>query len=250
MRNLFYIYILLFAATADISAADQTTVLWNKANTYYQQQRYDSAAYLYNKIVVQKPSEPEIYYNLGNAYYRLNDIGHAVLNYERALKYKPSFTKASDNLYLANARIENRITPLPKIFFLQWWDAITAANLSNIYAIIAVIIFLITIIYYSLHKMSYITYDIPHQASYAAICIAVLLLIMSFAGAQKVISENYAVIVNQPTLLYPKQSSSSSSIAIPIGTKVELVNDSDAKYEVKLPDGRKGWIELAAIEKI
>lgn len=239
--------ILIGMSTAD--AANKYGPVWNKANAYYQQKKYDSAAILYTKIASQKPSNPEIYYNLGNTYYRLNDIGHAVLNYEKALKYNPSYTKASDNLYLTQSRIENRITPVRQIFFLQWWNTISAPNISNLYAIIAVLIFLTVIIYYSLRTLSKINYTIPIKAIVGVCVLGVLLLLISFAGADRVTSDQQAVIVHNNTLLFEKPGSSTNNI-VPIGTKVKIESTKGDYKEVTLPDGRNGWLPVAALEKI
>ena len=48
---------------------------WAKANAFYQQKNYDSAAVYYEKIAAGKPRQAAVFYNLGNTYYRLNRIG-------------------------------------------------------------------------------------------------------------------------------------------------------------------------------
>ena len=90
---------------------------WQKANRFYQEKNYDSAAAYYTKLAKLNPENPEIFYNLGNTYYRLNKIGFAVLNYEKALKLKPDYRQAQDNLELTQSRISNRIQQSPPTFF-------------------------------------------------------------------------------------------------------------------------------------
>lgn len=231
-------------------AADNYQDLWQKGNSYFQQKQYDSAAVYYNKLAEKKPDNAVIYYNLGNAYYRLNNIGKAILNYERALKNDPDFTKASDNLYLTQGRINNRIQPLQKIFFVRWWQSMTAGNLSNAYAIAAIIIFLLAIAYFILSRLGSINFSLPPQATMAMIVLCTLLIILSLASAQNAVNDDYAIVLDEGAPLMLKPESGSSKSLIPEGTKVEIEDTQSAWYEVKLPDGRTGWIQHSMLERI
>ena len=63
--------VVAFLSLALQSAADVPyNAWWQKANRYYQQKQYDSAAYYYEKLSGLNPENEVIYYNLGNTYYR------------------------------------------------------------------------------------------------------------------------------------------------------------------------------------
>lgn len=233
-----------------LGAKEDYASWWQKGNAYYQQKNYDSAAYYYNRLAQLQPADAEVYYNLGNAYYRLNNIGSAILNYERALKLDPSSQKAADNLYLAQSRINNRIQEIPEIFFVRWWNAITKGSLANVYAAIAIILFLLLIGYYIARKLGYVNYSAPIQLSAAVMVLCVVFIALGMVSAGKTVSSRRAVVMTEgsPLMLQPKYGQSQSQV--PEGTKVEICNEQVGWYEVTLPDGRTGWLESTSVAKI
>jgi hypothetical protein len=63
--------------------------LFTRANEAYARQDFQEAADLYESIAAGGWESGALYYNLGNAYFRLNKAGRAVLNYERAMNFIP-----------------------------------------------------------------------------------------------------------------------------------------------------------------
>lgn len=236
--------------TLTVFANNDYSNWWNDGNNYYQLKNYDSAAYFYNKIAEQHPDNAEVYYNLGNTYYRLNKIGLSILNYERALKLAPNNKLASDNLYLAQSRINNRIQKIPEIFFLRWWRSMTRSNLANIYAIVAAILFLALLAYHITRKISLFNTTLPVQASVAVIVLTVLFLALSIVSSQRLTGDGYGIIMTENSTLMAEPKFGKSLSMIPEGTKVEITGEQQSWMEVILPDGRTGWIQQADLEKI
>lgn len=224
--------------------------VWQKGNSAYQQKKFDSAAYYYNQIAEQEANNAEVYYNLGNTYYKLNNIGGAVLNYERALKINPGYKQASDNLYLTQSRINNRIQHMPEIFFVQWWKAMTRANLANTYAVIAVLLFLILLAYHITKRLRVTSFHAPVQLSAAVIVLSAVFIILSVVSATRLVSSREAVIMQEGTPMMQQPKYGTSQSLIPEGTKVEICNEKADWYEVTLPDGRTGWLQKSTIAKI
>lgn len=244
-----FIFILLFVSIA-AAAQNNYGEIWNNANNHYQQKSYDSAAILYQQLAKLEPHNTEVYYNLGNTHYKLNNIGEAVLNYERALKVDPNNKLASDNLYLTQSRINNRIQPLSQIFFVKWWHSITKSSMTNVYALIAAIIFLVTIIYMILSRLERISIAIPVQARIGALALCAIFLILSFIAANRLTSDAFAIVMTNDSQLMQEPKYSKALSLIPEGTKVEVLSNKDDWYEIKLPDGRAGWMQKASITKI
>lgn len=232
------------------NAKEDSSLWWQKGNEYYKQKNYDSAAVFYQKIADLQPGNAIIYYNLGNTYYRLNNIGEAVLNYERALKLDPSYKEASDNLHLAQNRINNRIPEVPQIFFVRWWNWATNGNLANSYAIVAAILFLTAIGYYIARQLKVIQYTAPAQLIIGVLVLCIVFLTMGITSAQKAVASDKAIVMQDgsPLMLQPKYGKSQSQI--PEGTKVRICNKKPGWVEVTLPDGRIGWLENTSVIKI
>lgn len=247
-----YLVIFLVALSAFFKtyAANNDPAYWQKANLYYEQKQYDSAAYYYELIAARNPDNAVVYYNLGNTYYRLNLVGPAVLNYEKALHIKPGFKQAEDNLTLTQARISNRIQPMQQIFFLQWWNALTCAGKSGLWATLSIIIFL-AIIGLLVARLLKKGPRIPQQVLVALVCINALFLLFAVTSAANKANSGRGVVMQNDAPMYasPSQQGKATNL-VPEGTTVELLNEKATWIEIKLPDGRVGWIEGELVSHI
>ncbi len=242
MRRIILLTILI--ALGNVCFADgQSENWWEKGNDHFQKKEYDSAAYYYKLIIAEQPENSSALYNLGNSYYRLNDIGNAILYYEKTLKYNPGHKQATDNLALTQSRVNNRIQPLEKIFFLRWWQNITAGNLSNTYAVLAAILFILSIGYIITKRIGVHNIDLRNQLIIGSFVICGILILLSLASAQNIIGSNHAIVMQEEAPLMPNPKNTTSKSLIPEGTKVEICEEQASWYEVKLPDGRTGWLE-------
>jgi tetratricopeptide (TPR) repeat protein len=244
-KGLFFLFILLscFATTY----ADNNTALWQKANNFYQQKQYDSAANVYESLALSKPANAELYYNLGNTYYRLNNIGRAVLNYERALQIDPSYKDAKENLILTQNRIPNRITSTPDIFFVSWWHSLTTGSKATGWAITCLIIFLAIIIIMLANRFMHS--KIPPQAVAILSVILVAFLIVAFTAAGNAKDSGKAVVMRNEVPFTTAQKSK-MEVLVPEGTTVELKSERNGMAEVRLPDGRTGTMAANTLAKI
>lgn len=250
MSKYLSLIIVAFMLSVGTYAQKDYAALWQKANNYYTQKNYDSALANYKSLAAHKPHNAEVYYNLGNTYYRLNDIGNAVLNYERALHLQPSYKEASDNLYLTQNRINNRIQQMPEIFFVQWWKSLTRPGLANAYAITAILLFILIVGYHIGIRLKKIAFKLPTQLSVALVTVAIVFIILGLVSGNRMANPGIAVVMTEgaPMMAEPKHGKSLS--LIPEGTTVETTGTQADWCEIKLPDGRTGWVQQNVLERI
>jgi tetratricopeptide (TPR) repeat protein len=214
---------------------------WKKANTFYQQKEYDSAARYFELIAASRPADPTVFYNLGNTYYRLNNIGYAVLNYERALKRKPDYKEAAENLLLAQSRIPGFIQPAQDIFFVTWWKLLTAPKSIMTWSVISLLLFIGLIgllLYRRLNKQVYIR---PQYIGALTVC-WLLSLFLAVSAARSLVSDIRAVVVSGNAYLSNKNSK--GLVTLPVGTTVKVLSVNEAAaYEVELADNRSGYLQ-------
>lgn len=241
--SILFFILSLAPATQAVPAAE----LWQKGNAAYRQKHYDSAAALYEQLVQQQPTAT-VCYNLGNAYYRANKIGPAVLNYERALRLKPDFKEAADNLMLTQNRIGNRVQQGQDIFFVRWWNAVTKGSNANTWAVVNILVLLVLLATLLVKRFRNPSWMRP-QITGALIVVWLAALIIAIQSAGNAASHNMAVVMQPDTLLTTDQASKTQSL-LPEGTKVTVLNQKGGRTEVKLGDGRTGWVQDSAIAVI
>ena len=221
---------------------------WDEGNRFYNQKQYDSAAYYFEQIATLKPQDAAVYYNLGNTYYRLNQVGLAVLNYERALHISPLHKEAKDNLLLAQSRIIKPIPVAEDIFFVRWWNAITAQSNTTLWSVIS-LIFFISVIGLAILKILGKVHFPTGKLQASIISLWLLTMIFAFASTNHKLSAR-AVIMDEGTPLMNNIKAGKSIGNVPEGTTVKIEKEEGAMIEVTLPDGRSGWVDKSSLIKI
>ena len=250
-RKLIFIWCCCNLLAISALADDHTAANWQKGNDCYARKAYDSAAYFFEQIAALKPINAEVYYNLGNTYYRLNKIGPAVVNYERALKISPSMQNAAENLALTENRITNHIQVVNEIFFVKWWNNMTHPTHASAWSVAALIIFLLMLLTIGLRRLkpgmaNQFPIQIVFVLGFFWLCTITMALIVSARAAH----HDAAVVMQNDSPLMPPDLHSKPITQLPEGTTIEVLDEKDSWVEVRIPDGRVGWMQLSLIEKI
>ena len=116
--------IILTLAITVLSFSQEALIQLEQANQFYREGKYEKAVQMYEQVRKNGFESPALYYNLGNAYFKMQNIPASVLNYERARKMSPNDEDINYNLRLANLRVVDKIEPVPRIFFINWWNAV------------------------------------------------------------------------------------------------------------------------------
>lgn len=229
-------------------AAAPYDIWWQRANGLYTQKQFDSAAYYYEKIAASEPGNAEVYYNLGNAYYRLNRIGLAVLNYERALRIDPDYKDAKENLALTQSRIANKVPDVQDIFFVSWWNSLTSPGKATAWTITCLIIFIVVLGILLLRRLNKLN-SVPPQLIGLLSLLWVVFLCFAFFSAQNAADSHEAVVMQSDAPLLNTVQGKTQSL-VPEGTTVRLSEIKGNWVEVRLPDGRTGWMQQSLLTKI
>jgi len=248
--NRILLLLLLLSTTTQTYASVPYNQWWEKANHLYENKSYDSAVFYYEKLTAQHPENALIYFNLGNSYYRMNEIGNAVLNYERALKIRPGFKEAQDNLELTQSRIPNRIQSSQDIFFIGWWKSLTSVRMAEVWALITLVLFLVTLAIFVLRRWNRSPGWMRPQVTLATSLLCICALFLAYVSAKRKTTHNHAVVMEQNAAMRENIKSTKAQTLIPEGTVLKIESEDANWAQVKLPNGRNGWIEKSALARI
>lgn len=225
-----------------------------QAAALYAAEKYDEAAALYEKVLAEDGIAPEVYYNLGNCYYKQDRIALSVLNYERALRLNPSDSDVKANLALARGKTQDKVTPASELFFVSWWKQLAGMMSMSAWmtvALIAFILMLTGILVYAFLS------DIRLRkiGAYTAIVCLLLTVLANLCALTQhfiVINHSYAIIMTPAVTVKSSPANTSTDLFIVHeGSKVEILDDTMAGWrEVKLEEGKQGWIEQDVIAEI
>lgn len=224
------------------------------ADDAYNQNKFASAAQIYQYILKTKGESAYIYYNLGNCYYKLDQISKAILNYERALLLSPGNADIRSNLEIARSKTTDKVGVTPQFFIVTWVEAIINIMGVDAWAKASVIFFMLFIVGLSVYMFT--RKVLFKKISFICSLSAFLLIIVScsFANIQnnKLINRTDAIVITPSVTVKSTPNSSGTDLFIIHEGRKVIVKDNSMKdwKEIKLEDGNVGWIRTSDIEII
>ena len=224
-----------------------------EGDSAYMKNDYASAIQIYEALL-NRGEAADIYYNLGNSYYKAGDIAKAILNYERALLLQPGNGDIRENLEIARSKTVDKVEPVPEIFFVSWTKSLINSMSVDSWAVCGVVCFILLIV--SLYLFIFSKQIVLKKAGFISgiVFLAVTILANVFANQQKdeLANRNSAIVINPSVTVRSTPSESGTSLFIlHEGHKVGVKDGSMKDWkEIRLEDGKVGWVPASAIEII
>ena len=217
-----------------------------EADSAYVRGQYQQAICDYEALLKQGASA-ELYYNLGNAYYRTENIPEAVLNYERALLLSPGDRDIRFNLQIARSKTFDKIVPESEMFFVTWYRSLVSLMSVDGWARTALIALALTIVLLLVYLFSYRIW--LRKTGFFGGVVLLLLFVGAniFAWQQKkdLLNRKGAIIFAPAVTVKSTPAANGTDLFIlHEGTKVVITDGSMRDWkEIRIADGKEGWIE-------
>ena len=224
-----------------------------EADSAYTRGQYQQAISDYEALL-KNGASAELYYNLGNAYYRTENITRAVLNYERALLLSPGDRDIRFNLQLAQSKTIDKIVPESEMFFITWYHSLVNLMSVDGWARMAIFSLALVIVLFLIYLFSEPVWLRKMGFFGGMILLVIFLLSNIFAWQQKqnLLFRKGAIVTasSVPVKSTPAKNGTDLFI-LHEGTKVSITDGSMKGWkEIRLADGKEGWIESNKIEMI
>lgn len=244
--------VLLLALMAWLPS-DAGAITKANADSAYARQQYQQAIKDYEELLHDGVSA-ELYYNLGNAYYRTDNITRAVLNYERALLLSPGDGDIRFNLQMARSKTIDKITPESEMFFVTWYHALVNIMSVDGWARTALVSFALAIVLALAYLFSARIWvrKVGFFGGLAFIAVFILANLFAYQQRQELVNRTGAIIISSAVPVKSTPSKSGTDLFIlHEGTKVEITDGTMRGWkEIRVADGKEGWIETSKIEII
>ena len=254
MKTIKIIIFFIIAISFNLQAVpDSLQTIFDRANKAYQQKDYATADSLYQKILKSGYESPELYYNLGNVYFRRNDVAHARLYYEKALKLSPSDEDAKANIqFLKDSKLIDDFEEVPDFILDRFYNGLQGLFGTNGWAVSGIIMIVLGLFAFMIFLFSRIRTrrKIAFFSSIILILLSLLACHFSIQERKRFTNPQDAVLMKVTTIKSSPDNSGTDLIIVHPGVKVNIKDSTGNWYEIRLPNGKTGWITKQEIEKI
>ncbi|MBI5020385.1 MAG: tetratricopeptide repeat protein [Ignavibacteriales bacterium] len=250
MRKLLIVLLSLISCYA---LAQEASHQFDQANQLYRSGEYEKASQLYQQVVKNGFESAELYYNLGNSYFKMGNIPASILNYERAKKISPDDEDINYNLRLVNLRVVDKIEPIPRLFFLNWYSSFINLYSSGSWSTIGITFLWLSAI---TGIMIFVVRGITIQRLlFLSVLVFIAFTVLAFIGAFKQIgSENSngtgIVFTKTVSVKSAPDSQSTDLFVLHEGVKVEFLDAIGEWRKIRLADGKIGWLPAGDVQII
>jgi tetratricopeptide (TPR) repeat protein len=227
--------------------------LYQKASELYESGKYESALAAYREIITSGFEAPDLYYNMGNAAFRSNNIGHAVLYYEKALKLDPSHQDATHNLEFVSRYKVDAFEEVPELFIRTWISAAVDALPERTWSILALLGFVLTLACLLLYLFAK-GLTLKKTGFFAAL-VGLILFIFTISAAltqhRGIVQPEFGIIISPSVIV--RSTPSESGIELFIlheGARIRANEQVTGWYNIRIIDGREGWVRTGDFEHI
>ena len=245
--------LMVISLTSNLLPLTTKAVTKVEADSAYAQGHYQQAIADYQALLKQGASA-DLYYNLGNAYYRSENITQAVLNYERALLLSPGDRDIRFNLQLARSKTIDKIVPESEMFFITWYHALV--NLMSVdgwarTAIFSLALVIVLSLVYLFSQPVWLR-KIGFFGGITLLVVFVLANVFASQQKQSLVHRKGAIVMSPSVTVKSTPAANGTDLFIlHEGTKVTITDGSMRDWkEIRLADGKEGWIESKKIELI
>lgn len=220
-------------------------------NAHYEQGDYASAITAYERALEAGYASGPLYHNMGNAYYRIDQIGRAVLAYERARALIPDQPELLHNLEMARARTTDRFSPRPLPVWVNAWRAVVRAVGAWGFFAIGLALYL-TATALAGYRIWTGTQNAWYRRAFAATLLAGLLVLTAAFAASSAPHFNRTAVVLADTVSLYTAPGVDAEVARDLheGTVLDVVRDAGSWFEVRLPNGTRGWLSSDAVATV
>lgn len=249
-KSILHILLLFFAGSL---FAQDAAVLFKQANASYREGNYQEALNKFQTLDSLGKQSADLYYNLGNTYYKLNQIGPSIYYFEKALILNPNHQDAKHNLVFAQRMTIDAFEELPKSIFQKFNEKIIYPINYNTWAWVSVVLAFLISIFFLLYYFASNT--LRKRLFFSGTILSGLLFLFSLSFTLK--AKHYFT-TNQPAIIFSAKAvvkaepntQSSEIFELHEGTKVQVLEQIDTWYKIKISDGKIGWVSQESLRKL
>jgi tetratricopeptide (TPR) repeat protein len=237
--------ILFVLLLSSFSGFSQNESLFEKANTAYQNGKYQEAVEGYESILESGETSAELYYNLGNAHYKLNNVAPSIYYFEKALQLAPDDKDVQNNIAFARNMAIDDIEEVEQTGIGQWLNGLTSIFNFTTWAILAVVFSALFVVLFLFYYFSYKAQSkrLFFGAAMLSLLLCIVSIIFGFQQQAYIQNNQYAIIFSEEVEVRDEPNlRGDASFELHEGTRARVLEDFQEWSRIELANGAQGWV--------
>ena len=234
-------------------SSNDPAALWSAANAAYNAGEWDKALTNYVIIAENGLESAPLYYNMANTYFKKGEVARAILYYNRALRLAPADEDIRHNLEYAEQSTRDIIEEIPEFFLTSWLRAVRNTMSGNMWTIISLVVLVLAVMAALMFLLAQPLR--ARKAGFYTMVVSGILFVATTAFAissrNEVVAKTKAVVMSSSVSIKSSPDRAATELfVLHEGTTVSVGEQIEGWVEIRISDGRKGWIEESRIERI
>lgn len=252
-KYIFVAFAVLFAFCSKTYASSTIDKQLKQAEKFYANAEYEQALHIYRNLA-KNGNSADLFYNMGNCYFKLDSIPQALLWYERAYLLSPGDNDIRHNLQYARTKTIDKIVPEEEIFFVRWYRSLLNCFSVEGWTIAGIILFALSLA--ALCMFFFLSSTMLRKVGFfGSIVLFIFVLcanIFAYQQKQRQLYHEHAIVFDSS--ISGKSSPNQAGKELFLlheGTNVTIIDTNVKNWlQVRLPDGKQGWIPASSVEVI
>lgn len=234
---------LAFIAVAFVARSADHATLAQSAHDAYAKGDYAQALTLYDSLNTTM-SSASLLFDIGNCHMKLSDVPHAILYYERAARLQPGTEDIQANLDYARSQVVDRVNELPGFSLGSIWDRLRGGKDVDEWARrslwACLLLFILATAFVIVRRRT--ARRLLLTAALLALLVTGLSIGLAAYRTAEVTDRSQAVIMLPKVDVRGEPRDGATTLfVLHEGTKVNVLQEQNGWFEVKLSSGTVGW---------
>lgn len=241
------ILILPFSVIGNNNSTDS---IFRTGTEQYKNEQFFESIQSFESILNRGYESFETYYNLGNACFKTNQIPEAIYYYEKSLQLRPGSDDAIYNLDFINSLIQKDVLVVPEAFHIRFADSVMKWMTTDGWGTTGILLFILTLTFFGLF-LFHVSFRLKKIMFYFSVLFLIMTLSSLFFGYRLYDSLNHPssaiIMVSSAGIKSAPDKASADVYVAQAGMKVKIISKLGDWYEIRVPDGNKGWISTETV---
>lgn len=242
----------LLCAGAPFAGADEATpqTAFFQGNQAYASGQYDEAIRAYQSVRDAGLESGALDFNLGNAFFKEGQTARAIVSYERARRLLPRDPDVQSNLTYARelAQVDAEATPLWQRLAFPFASRATGSELAAVASLCWCAFWLLLAARVLLPRLRL---GLGRAAVLAAALYLMLAGSLGLRLAEVELRDSAIVTAaGGSSVRFEPSATGTEHFPVAPGTALDVTEERDEWLQVRRDDGRRGWIQRSAVERI